>query len=95
MKHYINKNKELFGIESGQEFLIQPYWVEVSLEEIKAINKAKEEKAFNSLSYAEKRASEYPNVLDYIDGIVKGDEVQVQEYIDKCLAVKAKYPKQK
>ena len=30
---------------------------------------------------------------DYIDGIVKEDETQVQEYISKCLAVKAKYPK--
>jgi len=25
--------------------------------------------------------------------VVKGDEEAIQEYIDKCLAVKAKYPK--
>jgi hypothetical protein len=25
--------------------------------------------------------------------VVKGDQVQVQAYIDACLAVKAKYPK--
>lgn len=39
------------------------------------------------------RASEYPPMSDYLDGIVKGDQAQIQAYIDACLAVKAKYPK--
>ena len=26
-------------------------------------------------------------------GVVKGDQSQIDEYINKCLAVKAKYPK--
>lgn len=39
------------------------------------------------------RSHEYPPITDYIDGIVKGDEAQVQAYIDACLNVKAKYPK--
>lgn len=43
--------------------------------------------------YREQRAAEYPPMADYIDGIVKGDQAQVQAYIDACLAVKAKYPK--
>lgn len=43
--------------------------------------------------YQRDRASEYPPITDYIDGIVKGDQAQVQAYIDACLAVKAKYPK--
>ena len=45
-------------------------------------------------AYIAKRAVEYPPVTDYIDGIVKGDTAQVQAYIDACLAVKAKYPKE-
>ena len=45
------------------------------------------------LAYQAKRAKEYPSVTDYLDGIVKGDQAQVQAYIDACLAVKAKYPK--
>lgn len=45
------------------------------------------------LSYVEKRAAEYPDFRDYLDGIVKGDQQQIQAYIDACLAVKAKYPK--
>jgi len=44
-------------------------------------------------TYAEKRASEYPPITDYIDGVVKGDQVQIDKYIADCLAVKAKYPK--
>jgi hypothetical protein len=43
--------------------------------------------------YKEQRAAEYPDFRDYLDGIVKGDQAQVQAYIDACNAVKAKYPK--
>jgi hypothetical protein len=45
------------------------------------------------LAYQAQRAAEYPSINDYVDGIVKGDQVQVQAYIDACLAIKAKYPK--
>ena len=44
-------------------------------------------------AYIAKRASEYPNVTEYLDGIVKGDQAQIDKYIADCLAVKAKYPK--
>lgn len=43
--------------------------------------------------YQRNRAAEYPPITNYIDGVVKGDNSQVQAYIDACLAVKAKYPK--
>lgn len=59
------------------------------------------QRELDELAYAEEaktqyqrdRASEYPPMADYIDGVVKGDQAQVQAYIDACLAVKAKYPK--
>ena len=44
-------------------------------------------------AYKYKRASEYPPMTDYLDGIVKGDQAQIDKYIADCLAVKAKYPK--
>ena len=44
-------------------------------------------------AYIAKRASEYPNITDYIDGVVKGDQAQIDKYIADCLAVKALYPK--
>ena len=48
---------------------------------------------WDALEYQRLRKPEYPPIEDYIDGIVKGDEAQVQAYIDACLAVKEKYPK--
>ena len=45
------------------------------------------------LTYAQKRAAEYPPMTDYLDGIVKGDTAQVDAYVAACLAVKVKYPK--
>jgi len=43
--------------------------------------------------YKTNRMLEYPPIVDYIDGIVKGDTAQVQAYIDKCNEIKAKYPR--
>jgi predicted deacetylase len=48
-----------------------------------------------SEAYKEKRAAEYPSFIEYLDGVVKGDQAQIQAYIDACQAVKNKYPKGK
>lgn len=48
---------------------------------------------FDALDYQRKRAAEYPDFRDYLDGIVKGDQAQIDAYVAACLAVKAKYPK--
>jgi len=64
------------------------------------INKAAEEVAnlakqveLAKTQYQRDRAKEYPPITNYIDGVVKGDQAQIQTYIDACLAVKTKYPK--
>lgn len=44
-------------------------------------------------TYKENRLLEYPPIANYLDGIVKGDQAQIDKYIADCLAVKAKYPK--
>ena len=44
-------------------------------------------------AYIAKRQAEYPPFTDYLDGIAKGDQVQINKYIADCQAVKAKYPK--
>ena len=54
-----------------------------------AANEAKQK----ATAYIEARRSEYPPVTDYLDGVVKGDQAQIDAYIAACLAVKAKYPK--
>ncbi len=48
---------------------------------------------YEKTAYASKRSNEYPPIVDYIDGVVKGDQAQVQAYIDACLAVKKRFPK--
>lgn len=45
-------------------------------------------------AYKRKRAAEYPPMADYLDGVVKGDQAQIDAYVAACLAVKAKYPKE-
>lgn len=39
------------------------------------------------------RKDAYPPVENYLDGIVKGNQAQIDGHIAACLAVKSKYPK--
>ena len=48
---------------------------------------------YNALNYQRKRKLEYPPITEYLDGVVKGDQEQIDAYIAACQAVKAKYPK--
>jgi hypothetical protein len=43
--------------------------------------------------YARKRKKEYPDIYDYMDGVVKSDQEQIDKYIADSQAVKDKYPK--
>ena len=91
MPHYKNTNDELFWLDANDDpakWLLE--CVEITDEEAEAIRQSK----IVPLTYQELRATEYPPMSDYLDGIVKGDQVQVQAYIDACLAVKTKYPKE-
>ncbi len=51
------------------------------------------QESINAHAYIAKRAAEYPPITDYIDGVVKGDQAQIDKYIADCLAVKKRYPK--
>ena len=44
-------------------------------------------------AYIAKRQAEYPSFIDYLDGVVKGDQAQIDKYIADCQAVKERYPK--
>jgi hypothetical protein len=50
-------------------------------------------KNYQDTQYQRSRQLEYPPITDYLDGVVKGDEDQINAYIAACQAVKAKYPK--
>ena len=60
-------------------------------EEISAAEAAAAEAA--KTEYQRQRAAEYPDFREYLDGIVKGDQAQIDSYIAACQAIKAKYPK--
>jgi len=49
---------------------------------------------YNLKQYQRDRAKEYPDFKEYLDGIVKGDQAQIDKYIADCLAIKTKYPKE-
>jgi len=89
MPHYKDQENKLHWIDlSEHEYLLPAGSVQITDEEAEALRPKTE------LTYAEKRAAEYPPMTDYLDGVVKGDQAQIDKYIADCLAVKAKYPKE-
>lgn len=48
---------------------------------------------YDALEYQRLRAKEYPDFKEYLDGIVKNDQEQINAYISKCIEIKEKYPK--
>jgi len=47
-------------------------------------------------AYKSKRAAEYPSLADFVDAYYwaqNGDDTKMTAYIEKCAAVKDKYPK--
>jgi hypothetical protein len=96
MKHYkLPETNEIYAFESdgSQDEFIPEHLVAITDEEADTIRKETADAAFYKITYQEKRRNEYPPFTDYLDGIVKGDAQQVQDYIDACLVVKEKYPK--
>ena len=59
--------------------------IETKLNELKA--------EYDALDYARKRKEAYPDIYDYMDGIVKNDQTQIDKYIADSQAVKARYKK--
>jgi hypothetical protein len=55
-------------------------------------NEATVQAYMDAHAYIDKRQAEYPSFIDYLDGVVKGDQAQINKYIADCQAVKAKYP---
>jgi len=94
MKHYKDSNGEVFAYEEdgSQDHLIGDK-VSITDAEANSLNETNYQQRLAAYDYAKKRMLEYPPVADYIDGVVKGDQAQIDKYIADCLAVKAKYPK--
>jgi hypothetical protein len=96
IKYYKDLSGNMYGYaaDGSQDHLIPSSYIPITADEQAELFKQQQANLLNSLSYAKKRASEYPDFRDYLDGIVKGDTAQQEAYIAACLAVKTKYPKQ-
>ena len=95
MNHYKDADGKVYGFaaDGSQDNFMPAGLIEITTDKIESLVRIQIDNEFNSLTYAQKRAAEYPPMTDYLDGVVKGDQAQIQTYIDACLAVKAKYPK--
>jgi len=99
MKHYIDANNQLwaFELDGSQDHLITESMQSLTDTQASAhraaVAAARAAAHQASLTYAQKRAAEYPPMADYLDGVVKGDQAQIDAYLSACLAIKAKYPK--
>ena len=90
MPHFKDSENKLYWLDEGADPSVWlPNCTRATDSEVAAIRTA----AQPVLTYAQKRAAEYPPMTDYLDGVVKGDQAQIAKYIADCQAVKAKYPK--
>ena len=87
MNYKAPDNSIHFLDSADYEHLLPAGSVQITDEEAEALRPKTEP------TYAEKRAAEYPPITDYLDGVVKGDQAQIDKYIADCQAIKAKYPK--
>jgi hypothetical protein len=96
----IRKSDAILSIRPGAEWILtgnELTWLDTvqtkpTESEINA-EIARLQAEYDSKQYQRDRAKEYPPLTDYLDGIVKGDQSQIDKYIADCQAVKAKYPK--
>lgn len=94
MKLFKDSNNTVFAYaEDGSQDSLIGNKTPISQEQADALIAQKNTDKFNSLTYSEKRALSYPSIHDYVDGIVKNDQAQIDTYVAECLAVKEKYPK--
>jgi hypothetical protein len=95
MKYYKNSTNNIFAYEAdgSQDHVIPTEYVSITKQQADELIAINDQLALDNLTYTEKRRIEYPPVIDYIDAMVKGDQVAIDKYIADCKAVKAKYPK--
>jgi len=87
--NYKDPQNNLHDIEPDFAHLLPEGCIAITQEEADAIVASK----VVPPTYQELRRAAYPPASDYLDGVVKGNQAQIDAYIATCLAVKAKYSK--
>jgi hypothetical protein len=95
MKHYKDAQGNVYGYakDGSQDHLIKPNLIPIEDHEVQPLVDAKQQAEFEKNDYYRKRLYSYPELGEFVDAWVKGDEKALEEYKQKCLEVKAKYPK--
>ena len=91
MKHYKDLQNNLFGFEDNDT--VPEGLVEITMDEVHAINATKQQALFNQMPYTEKRASDYPSIQEQLD-MQYWDAINgTTTWQDAINAVKTAHPK--
>jgi len=99
MKHYQDNEGKLYGFaaDGSQDHLKPNNLTEISAKKAETIGitsyKESIPTGFDSPDYLRDRMYSYPEVGEFLDAWVKNDQIALEKYRQKCLEVKAKYPK--
>jgi len=92
MPYFKNTNNDLFWLEESDDPAVWlPDCAPISDADADAIRAEKAQAALDALTYAQKRAAEYPSFADQFDLLYHGGETAWKAAIQ---AVKDKYPKE-
>jgi hypothetical protein len=94
MKHYLSPDNKVFAYEAdgSQDHLIPDNYTPITNNEVQTRNQQIQQAAFNALTYAEKRKTDYPAIGDQLDALYHAG-VFPAEMAALLRAVKDKYPK--
>jgi len=94
MKHYLSTDNKVFAYEAdgSQDHLIPSDYTPITNDEVQTRNQQIQQAAFNALTYAEKRKTDYPAIGDQLDALYHAG-VFPAEMAALLRAVKDKYPK--
>ena len=95
MKYYKNPNtNEIYAYESdgSQDAWIQPGLIAITEQQAEEIRQQKQQEFLSSLTYQQKRVTEYPSIGDQLDALFHAG-VFPDEMAAQIQAVKDKYPK--
>jgi len=91
MPHFKNANNDLFWLDDGDDPAVWlPGCTSISDADADAIRAEKEQAALSALTYAQKRAAEYPSFADQFD-LIYHDGLDAWKAVIQ--SVKDKYPK--
>jgi len=94
MKHYLSPDNKVFAYEAdgSQDHLIPSDYTPITQAQATDRSQQAQQASFDTMTYAEKRKSEYPTIGDQLDALYHAG-VFPDELANKIKAIKEKYPK--